>query len=43
MEVEWVNGRKQGPEIYWDEDGNELKRIEYVDGVPQPTTGPQPE
>ncbi len=36
FEAEYISGKKQGPAYWWDEAGNELRRLEYLDDVSQP-------
>ena len=36
IEVEYVEGKRQGIETLWDEEGNMVRQIEYHDGVAQP-------
>lgn len=35
-EVEYIQGKKQGTAIWWNEIGTELRRLEYLDDVVQP-------
>jgi len=39
FKVEYVEGLKQGPGIWYDEAGNEIARVDYVDDVEQPAAG----
>jgi len=42
METRYVNGLRQGPLVFWDDVGNVLARIDFVDGVEQPSPAVRP-